>query len=195
MPVAPYTSLSPLMWSIMACSTVLPSRQVLGENMQVKMVGTYIHAEDQTHFFASFSGTNYRIPVSALLKNTSSSFLCFRVVSSLYNFCFSYSRSFFPLFSQFSVSYLPFFVMFQPSHNDWIHQIRYIPELNAIATCCAADQTSMILTTLPHSRKCKIQYAPFRGFPSLFFIISIALSQSFTGLFKDALQLYLNFSC
>ncbi|XP_036801709.1 WD repeat-containing protein on Y chromosome [Oncorhynchus mykiss] len=73
------------------------------------------------------TGTNYRIPVSALLKNTSSSFLCFRV----------------------------------PSHNDWIHQIRYIPELNAIATCCAADQTSMILTTLPHSRKCKIQTANF----------------------------------
>ncbi|KAM9505112.1 LOW QUALITY PROTEIN: WD repeat-containing protein on Y chromosome-like [Salvelinus alpinus] len=103
------------------------------------------------------TGTNYRIPVLALLKNTSSSFLCFRV----------------------------------PSHNDWIHQIRYIPELNAIATCCAADQTSMILTTLPHSRKCKIQTALFhlqKGI--LCFDYSPELNVLVTGFFDRVVRVW-----
>ncbi|XP_067095118.1 WD repeat-containing protein on Y chromosome-like [Osmerus mordax] len=73
------------------------------------------------------TGCNYRIPVTALLKNTSSLFLCCRV----------------------------------PIHNDWVYQMRYIPELNCIATCCAANQAAMILTTLPHSFKCKVQTAHF----------------------------------
>eukprot|EP00063_Salmo_salar_P016878 XP_013991713.1 PREDICTED: WD repeat-containing protein 64-like [Salmo salar] len=103
------------------------------------------------------TGTNYRIPVSALLKNTSSSFLCFRV----------------------------------PSHNDWIHQIRYIPELNAIATCCAADQTSMILTTLPHSRKCKIQTALFhRQKGILCFDYSPELNVLVTGCFDRVVRVW-----
>lgn len=48
----------------------------------------------------------------------------------------------------------------QALHNNWCHQIRFLPELNAVATCCASDQTSMVLTTVPHSQKAKIQYVP-----------------------------------
>ncbi|KAK6303613.1 hypothetical protein J4Q44_G00260670 [Coregonus suidteri] len=74
------------------------------------------------------SGGNCRIPVPALLKNTSKYFLCFKVAL----------------------------------HNNWCHQIRFLPELNAVATCCASDQTSMVLTTVPHSQKAKIHNSCFQ---------------------------------
>ncbi|XP_038867441.1 WD repeat-containing protein on Y chromosome-like [Salvelinus namaycush] len=74
------------------------------------------------------SGGNCRIPVPALLKNTSKYFLCFKVAL----------------------------------HNNWCHQIRFLPELNAVATCCASDQTSMVLTTVPHSQKAKIHNSFFQ---------------------------------
>lgn len=54
--------------------------------------------------------------MSALLKNTSSSFLCFRVVSSLYNFCFSCSHYFSPsLVSSLFHIFPPIFLCSSPA--------------------------------------------------------------------------------
>ncbi|KAJ7987525.1 hypothetical protein DPEC_G00327400 [Dallia pectoralis] len=46
-------------------------------------------------------------------------------------------------------------------HNDWCHQIRFLHELNAVATCCSSDHTSMVITTVPQSPKAKIQNSAF----------------------------------
>ncbi|KAL2104306.1 hypothetical protein ACEWY4_001174 [Coilia grayii] len=47
-------------------------------------------------------------------------------------------------------------------HNEWCHQIRFLPELNAVATCCASDQTAMVLTSIPHSHKAKVYNSAFQ---------------------------------
>ncbi|XP_067097018.1 WD repeat-containing protein on Y chromosome-like [Osmerus mordax] len=46
--------------------------------------------------------------------------------------------------------------------NNWCHQIRFLPDLNAIATCCLSDQTAMVLTTVPHSQKAKVYNSAFQ---------------------------------
>ncbi|RXM93409.1 Microtubule-associated protein RP/EB family member 1 [Acipenser ruthenus] len=45
--------------------------------------------------------------------------------------------------------------------NDWCRRIQFIPELNAVITCSACDQTAMVLTTLPHANKSRIQNSTF----------------------------------
>ncbi|MGH0140357.1 UNVERIFIED_CONTAM: hypothetical protein FKN15_048107 [Acipenser sinensis] len=45
--------------------------------------------------------------------------------------------------------------------NDWCRKIQFIPELNAVVTCSACDQTAMVLTTLPHANKSRIQNSTF----------------------------------
>ncbi|XP_063064316.1 WD repeat-containing protein on Y chromosome-like isoform X2 [Engraulis encrasicolus] len=47
-------------------------------------------------------------------------------------------------------------------HNEWCHQIRFLPELNAVATCCASDNTAMVLTSIPHSPKAKVYNSAFQ---------------------------------
>ncbi|KAH1182263.1 hypothetical protein KIL84_010017, partial [Mauremys mutica] len=34
-------------------------------------------------------------------------------------------------------------------HGDWCHQIKFIPQLNLVASCSAADKRAMVLTSLP----------------------------------------------
>ncbi|KAL7885002.1 hypothetical protein AOLI_G00077720 [Acnodon oligacanthus] len=58
-------------------------------------------------------------------------------------------------------SYIPFLCFKVPLHSVWIRQIRYIPHLNSVATCCTEGRTSMALTTVPHSKICKIDVARF----------------------------------
>ncbi|XP_036435600.1 WD repeat-containing protein on Y chromosome-like [Colossoma macropomum] len=58
-------------------------------------------------------------------------------------------------------SCIPFLCFKVPLHSVWIRQIRYIPDLNSVATCCTADRTTMALTTVPHSSICKIDTARF----------------------------------
>uniref|UniRef100_A0A4W4HR41 WD repeat-containing protein on Y chromosome n=1 Tax=Electrophorus electricus TaxID=8005 RepID=A0A4W4HR41_ELEEL len=43
-------------------------------------------------------------------------------------------------------------------YNNWCQQVRFLPALNAVATCC----TSMVLTTLPHSDRAKVHNSTFR---------------------------------
>ncbi|XP_041112477.1 WD repeat-containing protein on Y chromosome-like [Polyodon spathula] len=45
--------------------------------------------------------------------------------------------------------------------NDLCRKIQFIPELNAVITCSACDQTAMVLTTLPHANKSRIQNSTF----------------------------------
>ncbi|KAI4884075.1 hypothetical protein NFI96_030672 [Prochilodus magdalenae] len=46
-------------------------------------------------------------------------------------------------------------------HSDWIRQIRYLPDLNVVATCCTTDRNAMALTTVPHSTKREIHTVRF----------------------------------
>ncbi|KAG5281841.1 hypothetical protein AALO_G00049380 [Alosa alosa] len=63
------------------------------------------------------------------------------------------------LFKNTSNYYLCFKVTL---HNTWCHQIRFLPELNAVATCCTSDQTAMVLTSIPHSHKAKVNNSAFQ---------------------------------
>ncbi|KAI4873765.1 hypothetical protein NFI96_010621 [Prochilodus magdalenae] len=47
-------------------------------------------------------------------------------------------------------------------HDDWCQQVRFLPELNAVATCCTSDHTAMVLTTIPHSHKAKVHKSTFQ---------------------------------
>ncbi|XP_034148330.1 WD repeat-containing protein on Y chromosome isoform X3 [Esox lucius] len=47
-------------------------------------------------------------------------------------------------------------------HNNCCHQIRFLHELNAVATCSSSDHTSMVITTVPPSQKAKIQNSAFQ---------------------------------
>ncbi|XP_069035623.1 cilia- and flagella-associated protein 337 isoform X2 [Lepisosteus oculatus] len=63
------------------------------------------------------------------------------------------------LFKNTSSIYLCFRV--SALHSDWCYQIRFIPELNAVATCSATDNSAMVLTLVPHSQKSRIHNSAF----------------------------------
>uniref|UniRef100_A0A7M4EKC8 WD repeat-containing protein on Y chromosome n=1 Tax=Crocodylus porosus TaxID=8502 RepID=A0A7M4EKC8_CROPO len=42
-------------------------------------------------------------------------------------------------------------------HEDWCHQIKFIPELNLVASCSATDKGAMVLTALPLNNQGKPQ--------------------------------------
>ncbi|XP_066529067.1 WD repeat-containing protein on Y chromosome-like isoform X2 [Hoplias malabaricus] len=47
-------------------------------------------------------------------------------------------------------------------HSDWCQQVRFLPELKAVATCCSSDQTAMVLTTILHSHKAEVHNTAFQ---------------------------------